>query len=149
MSEQLARVQEMLKALNAKGKSAGGLEKLVQMLEKLDRGSEQNILATLKQQNPQLARELEEKFFAFEDIINLNDEVVKRALEEVHRSTLALALKGADANLIYKFIKNLSERAARMVEDDMEAMGPKPKALVAEAQQEVTKVFRRWRDVIL
>ena len=56
MSEQLARVQEMLKALNAKGKSAGGLEKLVQMLEKLDRGSEQNILATLKQQNPQLAR---------------------------------------------------------------------------------------------
>lgn len=149
MSDNVSRVTEMLKALSKKGKSPGGLAPLLQMLSNMDRGNEKQIIAAIKQQHPQLAKQLEEQYFAFEDIVNMDDKVVKRALEEVHKTTLALALKGVDAGVKMKVMNNLSDRAAQILQDDIDVMGPQPKQLVEEAQREVTNTLRSWKDVIL
>ncbi len=143
------RMSEMLKALSQKGSSPGGVDKLVNMLGQMDRQTEQHVLNTLKQQNPKLAEELSEKFFTFEDLVTLDDAVLKKALSEVHRQTLAVALKGTSDPIRQKVISNLSNRAAELLQDDMDMMGPKPRPLVEEAQREVTKALRRWRNVIL
>lgn len=149
MSDQSSRITEMLKAMNKKGKNPGGLAPLLHMLGNMDRGSEQNIIAAIKQQNPLLAKQLEEQFFSFENIVNMDDKLVKRALEEVHNTTLALSLKGVDANVKMKVMNNLSSRAAQLLQDDIDVMGPQPKPLVEEAQREVAKTLRSWKDVIL
>lgn len=149
MNDQVSRVTDMLKAISKKGKSAGGLAPLLQMLTNMDRGSEKQIIDAIKQQNPQLAKQLEEQYFSFEDIVNMDDKVVKRALEEVHKTTLALALKGVDANVKMKVMNNLSDRAAAILQDDIDVMGPQPKQLVDDAQREVTKTLRSWKDVII
>jgi flagellar motor switch protein FliG len=149
MADQLDKVKQLIQAFSQKGSSPGGLTALVQMLNQLDRKTEKHILATLKQQNPKLADELSDIYFTFEDLVNLNDSVLKKALLEVHRATLALALKGTAEPIRLKVFQNLSERTVRMIRDDMELMGPKPVSLIEAAQREVTTVLRRWRNVIL
>ncbi len=149
MVDQYDKVKEMLKAFSQKGDSPGGISSLIQMLSQLDRKTEKHLLATLKQQDPKLAEELKKQYFCFEDLIELDDAVLKKALNEVHRTTLTLALKGTDDMVKRKILQNLSQRAARNIEEDMELMGPKPVQLVEEAQREVTKVLRRWRNVIV
>jgi flagellar motor switch protein FliG len=149
MSGQANRVTEMLKALSKKGNSPGGLAPLLQMLSNMDRGNEKQIIAAIKQQHPQLAKQLEEQYFSFEDIVRMDDKLVKRALEEVHKTTLALALKGVDATVKMKVMNNLSARAAEILQDDIDVMGPQPKQLVEDAQREVTKTLRSWKDMII
>ena len=149
MNDQVSRVTEMLKSLSKKGKNPGGLAPLLQMLNSMDRGSEQHIIAAIKQQHPQLAKQLEDQYFSFEDIVKLDDKLVKRALEEVHKTTLALALKGVDATVKMKVMNNLSDRAAQILQDDIDVMGPQPKQLVEDAQREVTKTLRSWKDMIV
>lgn len=149
MSDQTARIKEMLSALSKQGKSKKGLRTLIGMLGQMDRQTEQTILRTLDQQDPSLAQSLREQYFTFEDVVTMEDAVLKRALEEVHRSTLAASLKGQPQPIRDKILKNLSPRAAAMLEDDMDAMGPQPRHIVEEAQRAVTEALKRWKDVIL
>ncbi len=149
MTDNTKRIQEMLNAFSQKGPSPGGITALVQMLGQLDRQTERQILTTLERQNPELARNIRDKYFTFDDIVNMEDKVLKRALEEVHRTTLALALKGTTDTLMGKVFKNVSDRAVRRIKEEMDMMGPKPRSLVDEAQREVTKVLVNWRNVIL
>jgi flagellar motor switch protein FliG len=149
MTDYMDRVAEMLKALNQKGSSPGGVTALVQLLSRLDRQSERQILEGLKHQNPKLADEIREQYFTFEDMLTLDDKVMKRALGEISRNTLSLALKGTTDAIQSKVLRNLSQRAARMLKEDMDLMGPQPKSLVEAAQQEVTAALRRWKNVIL
>lgn len=140
---------QMLKVLAAKKKSPGGVEALVKMLSTMDRDTEKHILDSLKSQNPSLYQEICEKYFTFEDLMAMDDKVLKRALSEVHRTTLAVALKGTPEELREKVFRNLSDRGAMLLKEDMELLGPKPKAVVQLAQREVTKVLKHWKDVIL
>lgn len=149
MVDMTHRIQEMIQSLSQKGGGPGGINALVQMLGQVDRETERRILQTLDKQNPQLAKELREKHFAFEDLMKMEDRVLQRALEGVHRSTLALALKGTSADLQDKVFRNLSKHVAALIREEMEILGPKPKLLVDEAQREATKELRRWKNVIL
>ncbi|MDP8245102.1 MAG: FliG C-terminal domain-containing protein [Candidatus Hinthialibacter antarcticus] len=150
MSDQTARIKEMLSALSKqKNKSKKGLQTLIGMLGQMDRQTEQTIMRTLDQQYPDLAQSLREQYFTFEDLVSMEDAVLKRAFEEVHRSTLAASLKGQPQPVRDKVLINLSPRAAAMLEDDMDAMGPQPRHIVEEAQREVTEALKRWRNVIL
>ncbi|MEW6237477.1 MAG: FliG C-terminal domain-containing protein [Candidatus Omnitrophota bacterium] len=149
MADVQQRMKEMLKAIHQKGTAPGGVDALVNMLNQVDRQTEQHLLKTLKAQNPQLAEELSAKYFCFEDLVTLDDAVLKKALSEIHRTTLALALKGADAAIREKVFRNLSDHAVKLLKEDMEYMGPKERSLVEEAQREATKTLRRWRNVIL
>ncbi|MBI1390730.1 MAG: hypothetical protein GC154_20050 [bacterium] len=149
MSDNAARVKEMIEALAKNKKSPRGVVTLIEMLARMDRQSEQQILHALESQDPDLARSLREQYFTFEDLVTMDDAQLKRALEEVHRKTLAIALKGTAPSLRDKVMTCLSSRAARMLEDDMDAMGPQPRHLVEEAQRVVTEALRRWRNVVL
>ncbi len=149
MADSYDKVKELMQAFHQKGKSPGGVSALVQMLGNLDRKTEKHILKTLQKQNPKLAEEVKEAYFTFEDLLELEDAVLKKALQEVHRTTLTVALKGTSEDIQEKVFRNLSQRAARNVKEDMEFMGPKPISLIEEAQKEVTKVLRRWKNVIL
>jgi flagellar motor switch protein FliG len=149
MADTIKRVQEMIKALSSKGKGPGGITALVQMLQHSDRETEKQILNAIDSQYPDLAEKLRKAYFTFEDLVQMEDNVLKRALEEVHRTTLAVALKGTSQTLQDKVFHNLSARGVKLLQEDMEFMGPKPRSLVEEAQREVTKTLRKWRNVIL
>ncbi len=125
---------------------AGGIDALVEIINRVDRGTERNILETLEEQDPELAEEIKKRLFVFEDIIALDDRSLQRILREVEMKDLALALKGASEELKEKFFRNMSKRAAQMLKEDMEYMGPVRVRDVEEAQQRIVNIVRQLEE---
>lgn len=123
---------------------AGGLPALVQILNRVDRGTEKSIIETLATQDPELADQIKQQLFVFEDIVNLDNRSLQRVLREIDLSReLPLALKVASDELKAKMTQNLSERAAQNLKEDMEYMGPVRLREVEEAQQKIVATVRR------
>lgn len=148
-SNHLKRVQQMIQAISQKGSSPGGLRVLVGMLRQVDRETERYILKEISLKNPDLARQLNEAYFTFEDILTLEDRAIQQALSEVDRKTLAMALKGVPEAILGKVTNNLSPRAAQLLLDEIEYLGPQPRSKVEDAQRQVTEALQRWRNAIL
>ncbi len=121
---------------------AGGVEALADILNRTDRPSEKRIMETLEHADIELAEKVRELMFVFEDIVKLDDRSVQRVLREVETKDLALALKGSNEEVKEKIFKNMSERAAGMLKDDMEFMGPVRAREVQEAQTAVVAIVR-------
>jgi len=96
--------------------------------------------------NPELAEEIRRKMFVFEDILKLDDRSVQLVLREVDTKDLAVALKGASDELKEKIFRNMSKRAAQLLKDEMEYMGPVRVKDVEEAQQKIISVIRRLEE---
>jgi len=126
--------------------SAGGVTSVVQILSKVDRTTEKTILETLEVQDPELAEEIKKLMFIFEDIIHLDDRAVQQVLREVDQKDLALALKGSSEEVKNKIKKNMSKRAAELIEEEIEFMGPVRLRDVEDAQQRIVAVIRRFED---
>jgi len=126
--------------------SAGGIKALVEVLGKVDRGTEKVILEALEEQNPELAEEVRRLMFLFEDIILLDDRSVQQVLREVDGKELAIALKGTGANVQEKIFGNMSSRAAENIKEDLQYMGPVRVSQVEEAQQKIVGVIRRLEE---
>jgi flagellar motor switch protein FliG len=126
--------------------SAGGIKALVEVLGKVDRGTEKVILESLEEQNPELADEVRRLMFLFEDIVLLDDRSVQQVLREVDGKELAIALKGTGANVQEKIFGNMSSRAAENIKEDLQYMGPVRVSQVEEAQQKIVGVIRRLED---
>ncbi len=126
--------------------SAGGVRSLVEVLHNVDRATERSILEQLQSNNPELATEILNMMFVFEDITQLDDRAVQQILREVEMKELALALKGTGEEVQQKIFLNMSERAAEMVKEDMEFMGPVKMRNVEEAQQKIVAVIRRLEE---
>ena len=84
--------------------------------------------------------------FIFEDIVSLDDRAIQQILREIEMKELALALKGTRDEVQHKIFSNMSERAAEMVKEDMEFMGPVKIRTVEEAQQKIVSVIRRLEE---
>ena len=121
---------------------AGGIDAVVAIVNSSDRTTERNIMEYLEENDPELAEEIKKRLFVFEDIIRLDDRSLQRVLREVDMKELGLALKGATEELRTKFFKNMSKRAAEMLQEDMDYMGPVRVKDVEEAQQKVVNVVR-------
>ncbi len=121
---------------------AGGVEALANILNRADRSTEKLIIETLEFQSPELAEQVRELMFVFEDIILLDDRSIQRILREIDSRELALALKGANNEVKDKIFKNMSERAGEMLKDDMQYMGPVRTKEVQEAQSKIVSVLR-------
>ena len=121
---------------------AGGIDAVVAIVNSADRTTERNIMEYLEENDPELAEEIKKRLFVFEDIIRLDDRSLQRVLREVDMKELGLALKGATEELRTKFFKNMSKRAAEMLQEDMDYMGPVRVKDVEEAQQKVVNVVR-------
>lgn len=126
--------------------AAGGVKTLVDVLNRVDRSTEKSILETLEEQNPELAEEIKKLMFVFEDIIGLDDRSIQQVLREVDSKDLALALKGASEDVKKKIFKNMSERAANILREDMDFMGPVRLRNVEEAQQRIVNTIRRLEE---
>ena len=121
---------------------AGGIDAVVALVNSADRTTERNIMEYLEENDPELAEEIKKRLFVFEDIMRLDDRSLQRILREVDMKELSLALKGATEELKAKFFKNMSKRAAEMLQEDMEYMGPVRVKDVEESQQKVVNVVR-------
>ena len=125
---------------------AGGIDAVVALINSADRTTERNIMEYLEENDPELAEEIKKRLFVFEDIIRLDDRSLQRVLREVDMKELGLALKGGTEELRVKFFKNMSKRAAEMLQEDMDYMGPVRVKDVEESQQKVVNVVRALEE---
>lgn len=124
----------------------GGVKAVAELLNSVDRGAEKNILGNLERENPELATEIKNLMFVFEDVMLLDDRSMQRVLKEIDTKELSMALKGASEELQDKFFRNMSSRAAEMIKEDMEYMGPIRLKDVEEVQQRIVDVIRRLEE---
>lgn len=125
---------------------AGGVKSLVEVLNWVDRSTEKTILESLSENNPEIAEEVKKMMFVFEDIILLDDRAIQQVLKEVDTRELSLALKGTNENTQSRIYKNMSERAATMMKEEMEFMGPVRLRAVEEAQQRIVNIIRKLEE---
>lgn len=125
---------------------AGGPKALVDLLSSVDRQTERLILDQISETNPELAEEVKNMMFVFEDIIHLDDRAVQAVLKEVDVKELGTALKGVKQEVQEKIFSNMSERASNMLKEDMEYAGPVKLITVEESQQKVVAIIRRLEE---
>lgn len=123
--------------------SAGGIQSLVDILNNVDRGTEKLILEELEKDDPKLVDEIRKLMFIFEDVINLDNASIQRIIREVDQKDLSLALKGSSEEVKDRIFRNVSKRAAEMLREDIEFMGPVRLREVEEAQQRIVGVIRK------
>ncbi len=125
---------------------SGGVNTVAEMLNLADRSTEKGIMEGLEAEDPDLVEQIRRLMFVFEDILLVNDKGIQSVLKEVDNSELALALKTASQELKDKIFKNMSERAAQLIGEDMQYMGPVRVSDVESAQQKIVDVVRRLED---
>jgi flagellar motor switch protein FliG len=126
--------------------AVGGVKSLVEVLNFVDRSTEKTILESLSENNPELADEVKKLMFVFEDITLLDDAAIQKVLREVDTKELALALKAVSDEVQNRIYKNMSERGAAMLKEEMEFMGPVRLKAVEEAQSKIVGVIRRLEE---
>jgi flagellar motor switch protein FliG len=125
---------------------AGGVKSLVEVLNWVDRSTEKTILESLAENNPDIAEEVKKLMFVFEDITLLDDRAIQLVLKEVDTKELGIALKGIGENVQLRIFKNMSERAAAMLKEDMEFMGPVRLRTVEDSQQRIVNIIRKLEE---
>ncbi len=138
-----ARLANML---NQSFEKMGGVETVAEMLNLTDRTTEKSIMEGLESEDPDLVEEIRRLMFVFEDINLVDDKGIQSVLKEVENDELALALKTASDPLKEKIFRNMSERAATLIQEDMEFMGPVRISDVEAAQQRIVDIVRRLED---
>lgn len=126
--------------------TAGGIKAIVEVLNRVDRTTEKTIIETLEVDNPELTEEIKRLMFVFEDIVMLDDRSLQMVLREVDTKDLSLALKATPKEVAAKVFKNMSTRAADMLREEIEYMGPVKIRDVEEAQQKIVNVIRNLED---
>src|SRR3979411_2825722 len=125
---------------------AGGVQSLAAVMGFVDRETEKKILDGLAKRDPDVANEVKNLLFVFEDIINLDDRAIQRVLKEVDGKDLALALKTANDELLNRIFKNMSPRAATTLREDIDVLGPVRVREVGKAQQNIVDVVRTLEE---
>ncbi|WP_025179301.1 flagellar motor switch protein FliG [Leptospira kirschneri] len=126
--------------------SAGDIDSVVEILNLVDRGTEKTIIEALEEEDPELAEEIKKRMFVFEDIVLLDDRAIQKVMREVDNSDLAKALKSVDTEVQEKIFKNMSKRAANLLREDMDFMGPIRIKDVEDAQQKIVNIIRKLED---
>ncbi|MDL2210693.1 flagellar motor switch protein FliG [Desulfovibrio sp. OttesenSCG-928-O18] len=137
-------LQSQLIAMGGKeGKKVGGIQSVAEILNSVDRATEEEVLSEIEEQSASMAEEIRNLMFVFEDVAGLDDRAIREALKEISNEDLTMALRGSKEDMRDVFFRNMSERAATMIREDLEIMGPTRLADVEEAQQNIVKVVRR------
>ena len=126
--------------------ASGGAKAVAEMLNLMDTSAEKNILQNLEAENPDLAAEIKNMMFVFDDLVLLDDRSVQRLLKEIETKDLSLALKAASDTVKAKIFGNVSERVKVMIEEEMEYMGPTRLSDVEAAQSRIVEAIRRLEE---
>lgn len=135
--------QEIEAMGSVESKKLGGVETVAEIMNQLDHNTENMIFASLEEMDADLAENIRQKMFVFEDLINIDNRGIQTILKEITNEDLSLALKTASEGLKGQILKNMSSRASEMLLEDMEAMGPVKLSDVESAQQNIVRVARK------
>lgn len=124
----------------------GGVDPLVDIINRSDRSTERLIVEGLESRDPALAEEIKSHMFMFEDIVNLDDRSIQQVLRQVETVELAMALKGVGDNVLDKIIANLSSSAAANILEEIQFLGPVRTRQVEEAQQNIIRTIRQLEE---
>ncbi|PSJ44592.1 flagellar motor switch protein FliG [Zobellella taiwanensis] len=124
----------------------GGLKAAASIMNYLDTAVEGALMDAIRDQDEEMSMKIQDLMFVFENLIDLDDKGIQLLLREVTNDVLQRALKGADDMLKDKFFRNMSKRAAEMLQEDMEVMGPVRVSEVEVAQKEILAIARRLAD---
>ncbi|MCX5815037.1 MAG: flagellar motor switch protein FliG [Proteobacteria bacterium] len=124
-------------------KQMGGVSAVANILNQMDKTREGEILGIIEEMNPELAERIKQFMFTFEDLIKLDNKSIQSLLKEISTEDLAIALKGASDTIKAKIFTNMSERAAAMLKEDLEAMGPVRLSEVDQAQKRIALTAKR------
>jgi flagellar motor switch protein FliG len=136
----------MTTTFNQQLEKAGGVSSVAQMLNVTDRMTNKSILESLEQESPELVDQIRRLMFVFDDLMKLDDKSIQALLKEVENAQWALALKGASEELRTKIMGNLSQRAAAMLLEEIQYLGPVRVSDVEAAQQAIVDTVRRLED---
>jgi flagellar motor switch protein FliG len=126
-----------------KDEEIGGPQSAADILNFVDRSSEERILTEIEETFPEIAERIKSLMFTFEDIKKIDDKGVQAVLKDIPREQLVLALKTATTELKDLIFRNVSQRAAEMIKEDLEGLGPVKLKDVEKAQQSIIDVVRK------
>lgn len=124
----------------------GGVKAVAEILNNVDQASEREIMAHIEESNAPMAEEIRQLMFIFEDLLEVDDRGIQTILREVANDDLKMAMKTASEELTGKILRNLSQRAADMLREELELMGPARISDVEKAQQKITQVAKRLEN---
>lgn len=127
-------------------KQVGGIDAVVSILHNMKNSLDAEILERIEETDPELAEEIRKRMFTFEDLINLDGRSLQMILREINNDSLTLALKTASEQMREKIFSNMSARAADMIRDDLEAMGPVRLSEVEIMQQSIVKIAMKLEE---
>lgn len=131
---------------NLKKKPMGGIRAAAEILNFLSGENEQSVMANLKNYDSDMAQKIMDEMFVFENIMDIDDRGIQIILREVQSESLIIALKGSGQDLREKIFKNMSQRAAEMMREDLESKGPVRLSEVEAQQKEILQIVRRLAD---
>jgi flagellar motor switch protein FliG len=125
---------------------AGGAQAAAAILNFMGGAHESSALDAMREYDSDLAQKVVDEMFVFENLLNVDDRGIQSLLREIQSESLIVALKGAPEELRDKIFKNMSQRAAEMLRDDLDAKGPVRVSEVEAEQKEILKIVRRMAD---
>ena len=128
------------------GNKMGGVQIAAEVVGSLDRATETAILTAMDEVDPDLAKEIRDLRFTFEDILKIYDSGIQMIMKEINQEDLVIGLKTASDELKEKLFSNMSERAGLMMKEDLESLGPKKISEVQKAQQKVIAVCKKLEE---
>jgi flagellar motor switch protein FliG len=131
---------------NIKKSPMGGIRTAAEILNFMPTAQETTVIESVKQHDAELAQKILDEMFVFENLLDVDDRGIQLLLREIQSESLIVALKGSTEELREKIFKNMSQRAAEMLKDDLEAKGPVRVSEVEAEQKEILKIVRRLAD---
>ena len=131
---------------NMKKAAKGGVRTVAEMLNFMGTANETAVLDSIREYDPDLAQQILDEMFVFENLLELDDRAIQLLLREIQSESLILAMKGANEALREKIFRNMSQRASEMLREDLESRGPVRLSEVEAEQKEILKVVRRLAD---
>ncbi|MBF0277372.1 MAG: flagellar motor switch protein FliG [SAR324 cluster bacterium] len=139
-------LSEEMKNAATVGTKVGGVESVAEILNTMDKASETRILATIEESNPDLAEQIRELMFTFEDLVLIDSQQMQIIIKEIEQQDLVLAMKTASDAVKELIFSSMSSRAADMIRDDLEVMGPVKVSDVEGAQQKIIQMVRKLEE---
>ncbi len=125
---------------------SGGVKVVAEIMNRLDRSTERMLLSSLQESEAELADNIRRLMFTFEDVAHVDDRGVQRILKEIEQRDLALALKAASPDVSQKILKNMSERAGALLQEEIGYLGPVRLRDVEDAQRRIVDAARRLEE---
>lgn len=123
-----------------------GVDLAVQLLMNMDKTNEATLLESIGDRDPDVAEQIREQMFTFDDLIDVDDRAIQTVLRNIENQTLVLALKGAEEAMQEVFLRNVSKRVSESLREDLETMGPVRLSEVEGAQQQIANAARELAD---